>query len=103
MDLLFRLVEFLVHAALDENKRKATPAPRSQPSAQIAVPRSQSGMQRPAQPSQAGSQPLVPRTQVVAQDPAYDDGGWRSVLTVLAIIALLLIVALWIVYVTGRG
>ena len=103
MDLIFRLIEFLVRAALDENKRTQTPAPRGQPGTQVALPRSRAGMQTSAQPSQTRSQPLVPRTQVVARDPVYDDGGWRSVLTVLAVIALLLIVAFWIAYLMGRG
>ena len=103
MDLLFRLIEFLIRAALDQTKRDTTPAPRGQAGAQLAVPRSQSRMRSAVQPSQARSQPLVPQTRIAAQQPVYDDGGWRSVLTVLAFIALLIIVALWIAFTKGLG
>ncbi len=103
MDLIFRLIEFLVRAALDQNKGNQMPPPGTRSHAQVAVTRPQTGPQQLAQPGQVRSQPLVPRGQVGTRDPVYDDGGWRTVLTVLALIALVFIVLLWIVYIMGRA
>ncbi len=103
MELLFRLIEFLVHAALDRNERMnapVTPAPAaSQPRAQVSAARQQplASKPMPAQPAPRRPQPLVTSTKAATQDPLYDD-GWRIPFTVLAIIGLLLIVIVWAVY-----
>ena len=101
MDLLIRLIEFLVRSALEENKKRSqVPTTTPQPSAQVAAPR-YLGMPMPAQPSQARSQPLVTRASLSTQDPAYDNGGLRGLLTVLALIALVVLVAIWFMYMQG--
>ncbi len=96
MDLLFRLIEFLVRAALDQNKRTNAPVTQvpttSQPSAQPHASRAM-----PAPPITGHPQPLVTSMKAATQDPLYDD-GWRVALTVLAIIALIVMLSAWAVY-----
>ncbi len=102
MDLLIRLIEWLVRSLLNENDRtqSATP-PEPSPSmpsslrAQVQQ-RAQTGT---AALQQQRSQPLVTSTKAATRDPLYDDGSWRRVVTALAVAALLILVLLWAVYV----
>ncbi len=110
MDLLIRLIEFIIRSALEQNKRNAAPPISAMPSA--SLPSAQTS-QRPggmsavspraavpaAMPAQRPSQPLVSRAP--SPDPLYDDRGWRSALTVLAVIALIVMVGVWAVYMAG--
>ncbi len=105
MDLIFRLIEFIVQALLDQSNQKKPPAtaapPRSQPGAQMAAARPQAGARMPPPPSPARANPLAPRTQVTAPDPFAAEDTWRRVLTLLGIIVLIIIVALWFMYTQG--
>ncbi len=114
MDILFRLIEWLVQSLLNEPTRRDAQAGQSQARAAVSPPAARStGLppsaaswgqvrppasrsQPPSRTSPAASQPLAPRTQASKMGPVYDDGGWRLALTVLALIALFAIIAAWI-------
>ena len=105
MDLLIRLIEWLIRSALEQNKGTAAPPVSATPGSQAtgqgpgtATPRVPSRT-RAAQPAQPRSQPLV--TGTVAQDPVYDDRGWRWALTLLALAALAVLVVIWLTIVLG--
>lgn len=110
MELLFRLIEWLVRSALEQNQRRngppvsASPTATSRPGAQLqqrlgGMSTARPSPYMPAQQAQQRSQPLVSSTRAASQDPLYDDGGWRSALTLLAVIALVILVIVWAVYV----
>ncbi len=106
MELLIRLIEFIVHSALEQNKRTAAPPisatpSTSQPRAQAGAARQQPAAQLPSRPLPRPVQPLV--TRAASQDPLYDDRGWRSALTVLAVIVFIIMIAMWAVYIYNQG
>jgi hypothetical protein len=97
MDLLIRLIEWLVRSALEQNQRASAPPVSATPGQQATGPAAQWAPSRPsapAQPAPSRSQPLVTRT--AAQDPRYDDRGWRWVLTLLALAVLAILVVFWL-------
>ncbi len=97
MDFLFRLIEFLVHAALDQNKRTNAPPSAPPPTTSVRAQIEQRTQARIAAIQQQRNQPLVTSMKAATQDPLYDD-GWRVALTVLAIIALIVMLSAWAVY-----
>jgi hypothetical protein len=116
MELLIRLIEFLVRSAVEGNRPRTTGAPpiaagarlptASQPAAQQRLPASsgwgQPGMQPTRGPAphthstQSSSAPVTAMKKAAAQDPAYDDGGWRSAVLIFALIALAILVIMWL-------
>ncbi len=86
MDLIIQLIAFLIRELGKEAQPKQ--APSSQPATRMdvrAMPRSRA----PA---------LAPRTKAVVQNPVDEGEGWRTVFTLLGLIALVVIVAAWAVY-----
>lgn len=123
MELLIRLIEFIVRSALEQNKNTNAPlsplppgAQRGQASAQIGMARPQPAMP-PARPggiaaprqgtpahthsTQASSQPLMAGRLPSSPDPAYDDRGWRLAVALLALVTLVIMVVTWLVFVSG--
>jgi hypothetical protein len=122
MELLIRLIEFIVKAALEgdkQNKAPVSPAPprsqsgarsmtpphqmtaqvsspRFQPGPQVSSPRAQAPAPAPLRTTQARSKPLMTGSTAASQDPTYDDGGWRSAVAFLALILLVIIVVAWL-------
>ncbi len=92
MDIFIDLIVWLVRALVGEsNKPQQTQLPpRSRPSAQM-----------PVQRTQARSQPMAPTTQAPVQSGADDGEMWRNVLTVLALALLFIMVAVWFFYIQG--
>src|SRR5512138_2273264 len=93
MDVLVDIVAFIIRALVerpDSNRQRSDirqpPQPRGQP---------------PARRAQAGTLPLASLTKSSSQDPVYDDGGWRLAVNVLALIALIVMVAVWFAYTRG--
>ena len=82
MDLVIWLIELLFNA-LSKEKRAKPAAP--------GAPVTPRGLPAPGR-----SQP--PNLTSAAQDPAFDDGGWRVLVAVLGIIMLIAMVAVWFVY-----
>ncbi len=86
MDLIIQLIAFLIR----ELGKEAQPnkAPSSQPNMRMDV--------RAAPPRPAPA--LAPRTKTIVQNPVDDGEGWRRLFMLLGIIALVVIVAAWAVY-----
>ncbi len=105
MELLIRLIEWLIHTLVNENERRRSaappePSPSMPPSVRAQVQqRAQTSVAALAQRAQRPTQPLVTSTKAASQDPLYDDRGWRSAITTLAVAVLLVMVLLWAVYV----
>jgi hypothetical protein len=51
--------------------------------------------------SRAPARPQPPAMTSAAQEPVFDDGGWRRLVAVLGIIVLIAMVAIWFVYTRG--
>ena len=109
MEILFRLIEWLVRTLLNENDRRQSPPVVAEPSAQVGTLRAQveqrattlAGQARGTTLAQPRAQPLMNNARSAGQGPIYDDGILRPVLTVLALIALVILIAAWGVYVLG--
>ncbi len=107
MELLIRLIEWLVHTLLNESQRQQSttppePSPSMPPSVRTQVEqRAQTSVAALSQRGQRPAQPLVTSAKAATRDPLYDDRGWRSAVTALAIAALLVMVLLWAVYIAG--
>ncbi len=103
MDLIFRLLEFLIRSALNEGNQKQSPAGRT-PAAVPTRTLSRGAMPgMPAASRAAASKPMAPQTRSSSSDPVYDDGGWRAAVTVLGLILLFVLVAFWILQTQIRG
>ncbi len=101
MDILFHLLGLLVRALLNPNDAKTAPVPRTQAAVQTAVQRSQPTPPHAMQRIPTSSPPLAPRTQTVVQNPMDAEDGWRLMLTLLALIALVVLVAAWAMFMLG--
>ncbi len=101
MDILFHLLGLLVRALLNPNEAKNAPVPRTQAAVQTPVRRSQLTPPHAMQRTPTSSPPLAPRTQTVVQNPMDEGEGWRLMLTLLAVIALIVLVAAWAMFMLG--
>ncbi len=96
MDLIFRLLEFLIRSALNEGNKSQPPAGRTPAAAPSRAATRQALPGQPAAYRAAVSKPLAPQTRASGSDPVYDDGGWRAAVAVLGLILLFVLVAFWI-------
>ena len=102
MDILIDLIVWLVRALVGaNNKPTQTPLPSSRPGTQAPAARSHPAAQAPVRHTQTHSGPMVPTTSAPVQSPVDDGETWRNVLTVLALVLLFILVAVWFVYMQG--
>ena len=97
LDVIIEIIIWIARALLgvDDSKKPRTSNP---PVAQAAPVRGrQAAMQAPAQQVRPRPQPM----SSPAQDPAYDDGGWRTAVVVLGVLVLIALAAAW--YLATRG
>lgn len=85
MDFFIQLIVFVIREILKGTE------PNRPPGNQAAV-------RTAARTSQPRAPAIAPRTKTVVQSPVDDGEGWRTALTLLGLIALVVIVAAWAVY-----
>jgi hypothetical protein len=97
VDVIIEIIVFIIRALLGDNK-KAKPQGSDLIERRLAEAREAQAAMKGGQrgPAQA------PRTMTsAAQDPAFDDSGWRRVVIVFALTVLITMVAVWFLYVRG--
>jgi hypothetical protein len=96
MDLIIRLIELLIQELMKGTDPNKPPSQRSMPGTPNPARDSQPPVQAMAPRAQA-----APRAQIAAQDPVYDDEGWRRALAVLGLIVLVIMGMVWFLYMRG--